>query len=254
LTDRQPTPGPDARAGVIIGVTAATEPARWGVWNQPADLAPTGYARSVQRAGGIAVLLPTDPTVTADPGPLLDRIDGLILAGGADVDPASYDAEPAPRTADTRPDRDEFEIALARAALERDLPLLGVCRGFQLVNVAAGGTLEQHLPDVLGHERHRTVPGQFDEHEVELEAGSRIAEICDSRLITVQSHHHQGLDRIADGLVLTGHAVPDGISEAWEIPGRDFALGVQWHPETDEEDSLIPALVEAARARMEHAC
>jgi putative glutamine amidotransferase len=242
----------EAAAACLIGVTAATEPARWGVWNQPADLAPTGYARAIQRAGGTAVLLPTDPAVTAVPGPLLDRIDGLILAGGADVDPASYDAEPAPRTADTRPDRDRFEIALARAALDRDMPLLGVCRGFQLINVAAGGTLEQHLPDVLGHERHRTVPGQFDEHEVELREDSRIAGICGTALINVQSHHHQGLDRIGDGLEITGTAVPDGISEAFEVPGRSFALGVQWHPETDEEDSLIPALVHAARARMEN--
>lgn len=243
--------GAGAAGPVLIGVTAATEPARWGVWNQPADLAPTGYALSVQRAGGVAVLLPTDPAVTGDPGPLLDRLDGLILAGGADVDPASYDAEPEPRTADTRPERDEFEIALAKAALERDFPLLGVCRGFQLINVAGGGTLRQHLPDVLGHERHRTVPGQFDEHEVELSEGSKISRICGKDRLTVQSHHHQGLGRIAEGLKITGLAVPDGISEAFEIPGRDFAIGVQWHPETDEEDSLVPALVETARERME---
>lgn len=239
-----------AGGACLIGVTAATEPVRWGVWNQPADLAPTGYALTVQRAGGVAVLLPIDPVVTGDPGPLLDRLDGLILAGGADVDPASYGAEPAPGTADTRPERDGFEIALAKSALERDLPVLGVCRGFQLINVATGGTLEQHLPDVLGHERHRTVPGQFDEHEVELTEGSRTARIYGSERLTVQSHHHQGLDRIGDGLEVTGVAIPDRIPEAFELPGRAFALGVQWHPEIDENDSLVAALVDAARARM----
>lgn len=239
-----------AAGACLIGVTAATEPARWGVWNQPADLAPTGYSLTVQRAGGVTLLLPTDPAVTEDPGPLLDRLDGLILAGGADVDPASYEVEPAPRTADTRPERDEFEIALAKAALERDLPLLGVCRGFQVINVAAGGTLTQHLPDVLGHERHRTVAGQFDEHEVELTEGSMIAGLCSSDRLTVQSHHHQGLDRIGDGLEVTGIAIPDRIPEAFEVTARSFALGVQWHPEIDENDSLVAALVAAARARM----
>ena len=239
-----------AAEACIIGVTAATEPARWGVWNQPADLAPTGYALTVQRAGGVAVLLPADPAVSNEPGPLLDRLDGLILAGGADVDPASYGAEAAPRTAETRPERDEFELSLARAAIERNLPVLGVCRGFQLINVAAGGTLEQHLPDVLGHERHWTVPGQFDEHAVELSAGSRIARHYGAERLTVQSHHHQGLGRIAEGLEVTGTAVPDGIAEALEVPGKAFALGVQWHPEIDENDALVKALVDAARARM----
>lgn len=234
----------------LIGITAATEPARWGVWNQLADLAPHGYAVTVQRAGGVAVLLPADPEVAGDPGGLLDRLDGLILGGGADVDPASYGAEAGPRTADVRPERDEFELALTKGALEKDLPLLGICRGFQLMNVAAGGTLEQHLPDVVGHERHRTVPGQFDEHEVELISGSRIAGICGSGQLLVNSHHHQGLGRIADGLEVTGAAIPDHIAEAVEVPGNSFALGVQWHPEEHEGDLLIKALVDAARARM----
>ncbi|MBK5231908.1 MAG: gamma-glutamyl-gamma-aminobutyrate hydrolase family protein [Thermoleophilia bacterium] len=234
----------------MIGISAATEPARWGAWNQLADLAPHDYALTVQRAGGVAVLLPADPVVAGDPAPLLDRFDGLILGGGADVDPASYGAEAAAQTTDIRPERDEFELALVKGALEKDLPLLGICRGFQLMNVAAGGTLVQHLPDAVGHERHRTVPGQFDEHEVELISGSRIAGICGSERVLVQSHHHQGLDRIADGLEVTGAAIPDRIAEAIEIPDKSFALGVQWHPEVDEGDSLIAALVDAARARM----
>ena len=236
----------------LIGISAATEPARWGAWNQVADLAPHGYAVTVQRAGAVALLLPTDPDVTDDPLPLLERLDGLILGGGADVDPATYGAEAGPQTAETRADRDAFELALAKGALDTDLPLLGICRGFQLMNIGAGGNLEQHLPDVVGHERHRTTPGQFDEHEVELVAGSRIAEICGTERIVVNSHHHQGLDRIGDGLEVTGAAIPDHIAEAIEVPGKTFALGVQWHPEVDEDDSLVRALVDTARARMEN--
>ena len=239
-----------AAAACIIGVTAATETARWGVWDQPADLAPSGYAITVQRAGGIAVLLPVDPAVAVSPGPLLERLDGLILAGGADVDPASYGHAPAPGTTDTRPERDAFEIGLAKAALETGLPVLGICRGFQLINVAAGGTLDQHLPDRLGHERHRTVPGQFDEHEVELTPGSRIAAICGEERLMVSSHHHQGLDLVGQGIEVTGIATEDGTPEAFEMPGLPYAIGVQWHPEIDEEDSLIASLVEAARERM----
>lgn len=234
----------------MIGVTAATEQARWLAWDQPADLAPTGYAQTVQRAGAIAVLLPSDPAVTEAPDSLLDRLDGLILTGGADVDPASYGAEAAPATADTRLARDQFELSLAGAALERDFPLLGVCRGFQLINIALGGTLEQHLPDVLGHEGHRSVPGQFDQHEVELDEGSRIAGLIGRRRLMVESHHHQGLGRIAEGLELTGFAVPDRIPEAFEVTGKHFALGVQWHPEIDQNDSLVAALIDAAREKM----
>lgn len=235
----------------LIGITAATETARWGVWNQSSDLAPAGYALTVQRAGGVAVLLPPDPQISANPGALLDRLDGLILAGGADVDPASYDAEPAPNTNDTRPKRDEFEIALAKAALDQDFPMLGICRGFQVINVVMGGTLEQHLPDVLGHEGHRTVPGQFDEHEVELTGGSKIAGLCRTDRLTVSSHHHQGLDRIGDGIRVTGLASTDRIPEALEVEGKSFAIAVQWHPEIDPDDSLVAALVDAARARMD---
>ncbi len=239
-----------ARGACVIGVTAAIEPARWGAWDQLADLAPRGYALNVQKAGGVAVVLPADEAVAGDPDRLLDRLDGLILAGGADLDPATYGQDAAPTTIGHRPDRDAFEVALAAAALERDLPLLGICRGFQIINVAAGGTLEQHLPDVVGHERHRSIPGRFDEHEVDLVQGSRVATFWGAERIMVKSHHHQGLARMGDGLAVTGYAVPDLIAEAIEVPDRSFALGVQWHPEEDADDPLIAALVEAARAKM----
>lgn len=244
------TAGPAGAAACLIGVTAATEQARWLAWDQPADLAPTGYSQTVQRAGGVALLLPPDPGLTANPFPLIDRLDGLILTGGADVDPASYASEAHPQTADIRPERDRFELALAKAAIDRELPLLGICRGFQLMNVAAGGTLEQHLPDVIGHEGHRTVPGQFDEHEVEFVPGSKVAGICQTDRKSVTSHHHQGLDRVGQGLAITGTSSDDGVPEALEVESAEFAVAVQWHPEIDPDDLLVQALVDAARARM----
>ena len=183
---------------------------------------------------------------------MLDRVDGLMLAGGADIDPAAYGAEPHPPTIGCVPERDAFEIALVRRALERDLPVLGICRGMQIMNVACGGTLHQHLPELLGHEEHRRVLGSFDgaDHDVRLAPGSLAARAAGEELHATKSHHHQGVDRVGDGLVVTGWAVLDDLPEAIELPGNRFALGVQWHPEADETSRLIAALVEhAGRAR-----
>ncbi|HYM55348.1 MAG TPA: gamma-glutamyl-gamma-aminobutyrate hydrolase family protein, partial [Solirubrobacteraceae bacterium] len=145
----------------MIGICTALERASWSVWDQPAALLPLNYVEAAQRAGGLAVMLPPDPRLVEDPGEALELIDGLILAGGADIDPASYGEEPHAETVDTVPERDAFEIALVRAAIERDLPVLGICRGMQLINVARGGTLLQHLPERFGHEEHRRVLGSF---------------------------------------------------------------------------------------------
>ena len=166
-----------------IGICAALERARWSVWDQEALLLSRSYVDAVQRAGGVALMLPPDPAVVAEPDDVLEVLDGLILAGGADIDPAAYGADPHPETGPTRPERDAFEIALARRALERDLPLLGICRGMQLLNVAKGGTLVQHLPDDLGHTDHRRHPGTFDnaDHDVRLAEGSLAARACPTR-------------------------------------------------------------------------
>jgi putative glutamine amidotransferase len=233
----------------LIGITMLVERARWGVWDQPALLVPRQYPDAVQRAGGRALLLAPDPQDTREPDRLLDLLDGVMLTGGADVDPSSYGAEAHPQTSGTSPERDAFELALAAGALERDLPLLGVCRGMQLMNVARGGTLHQHLPDVLGHEEHRRVSGSFDgaDHDVALEPGSLAARAAGEEHHATKSHHHQGVDRVGEGLAVTGRA-PDGLVEALELPGRRFALGVQWHPEADEASRLIAALVAEARA------
>jgi putative glutamine amidotransferase len=217
----------------VIGLCAAVERARWTVWDDEAVLLPRGYAQAVQRAGGLAVMLPPDPDLS-DPSSYLAFLDGLILAGGADYG--------------ENPERDAFEIALGLAALDADLPLLGVCRGMQLMNLARGGTLIDHLPDVLGHEDHRAVPGAFGDHDVHLVDGSLAARAAGALTHATKSHHHQGVDEIGEGFEVTGWATVDELPEALEDPSRRFALGVQWHPEADAEAREIAALVEAARA------
>jgi putative glutamine amidotransferase len=229
---------------------AAVERGRWGAWEEElADMLPHGYARAVQRAGGLALMLPPDPAVAENPESVLDFVDALLLPGGGDIDPSFYGADRHPETTGTYPQRDEFEIALARRALERDLPVLGVCRGMQLLNVAAGGTLEQHLPDAVGHDDHRRTPGCFADHDVELDAGSLAARAAGEERHAVKSHHHQGLARLGDGPVVSGRSVVDGTVEAIEWPDRRFALGVLWHPEEDEASRVIASLVEEARTR-----
>ena len=228
----------------LIGISAAVEPASFGPWvEERSVLLPIGYARAVQAAGGIAAMLPPDGQAAEAPDELLDRLDALILGGGADVDPASYGAEREPQTGRSNPDRDRFEIALARRAQERDLPLLGVCRGMQILNVAAGGSLEQHLPDRLGHEQHRPVPGSWSEHEVRLEPGSLAAGAAGAEQLSVKTHHHQGLGELGRGFEATGWTTDDGTVEAIEQPGRGFTLGVLWHPEEDPGDRVISSLV-----------
>jgi putative glutamine amidotransferase len=233
----------------IVGICAALERARWGVWDRTAVLLPHNYIAALQSAGAVPLMLPPDPAVTADPDLVLDLIDGLVLAGGADVDPSFYGAERTPEMTYTVPERDEFEIALARRAIERNVPLLGICRGMQVLNVACGGTLIQHLPHHLGHGEHLRVPGSFEGagHPVHLEPGSLAAQAAGEEHHETLSHHHQGIDRLGDELVVSGWADVDELPEAIEIPDRRFALGVQWHPEADETSQIIATLVEEAR-------
>jgi putative glutamine amidotransferase len=231
----------------LIGVCAAIEPASFGVWReQPTVLLPLSYSRAIHGAGGMMAMLPPDRRASEDPGELLDRLDALVLGGGADIDPESQGAAAHPETVGTNPDRDRFEIALALGALERGMPLLGVCRGMQVLNVACGGTLDQHIPERLGHDLHRPVPGSWAEHDVRIEPGSLTAAVAGTERLTVKSHHHQGMDRIADGLKATAWATDDDSVEAIESQDGGFVLGVLWHPEEDLEDRLIPSLVERA--------
>jgi putative glutamine amidotransferase len=228
----------------VIGVCAAVERASWGAWETVCNLSPRAYSLTVQAAGGLAVLLPPDDAVAEQPGEMLDLIDGLMLAGGSDVDPGSYGARPHPETRGSWPERDRFELALAHAALERDMPVLGICRGMQMLNVTCGGTLEQHLANVA---THRHTPGAYSDHEVRLDAGSLAARAVGGERADVKSHHHQGLDELGEGLTPVGWA-PDGAVEAIELPDKPYGLGVLWHPEEDERSNVIGSLVEAARA------
>jgi putative glutamine amidotransferase len=215
------------------------EPATWGVWHDlETALVPNAYVQAVTVAGGRAVLLPPDD-LDAD---VLRMLDGLVLGGGADLSPQLYGAQPEPLT-DTRPHRDAAEMLLARTALERDLPILGVCRGMQILAIAAGGRLHQHLPDVLGHEKHRPAPGVYGSHHARFAAGSRIVALMGDDT-EVNCYHHQG---VADAgtLTVTGRT-EDGLAEAVEDPAHRFVLGVQWHPEVHRDKRLFGALVHAA--------
>ncbi|RKN49281.1 gamma-glutamyl-gamma-aminobutyrate hydrolase family protein [Micromonospora endolithica] len=225
----------------VIGITAYAEPASWAVWRDvPAVLVPEAYVRAVTAAGGRAVVLPPDDR---DPD-VLDVLDGLLLAGGADVDPARYGQLPAPRT-ESRPVRDAGELTLVTAALGTDLPVLGVCRGMQLLAVATGGALHQHLPDVVGHDGHRPAPGVYGDHPARFVPGSLAGRVM-AGVDRVNSYHHQAL---ADPgrLTVTGWS-DDGVVEAVEDPDRPFLLGVQWHPENEPDPRAITALVRAAAA------
>jgi putative glutamine amidotransferase len=231
----------------VIGICTAIESAAWGVWRDlDANVSQRTYSVGVSEAGGMPVLLPPDDVTADSPDQLLDLLDGLVLSGGSDLDPATYGSEPAPETTGWRPERDRFELALARRALERDLPVLGICRGMQLLNVACGGTLEQQLADA---ELHLHTPGQFTDHEVRLEPGSLAARAVGTERVSVRSHHHQGIQRLGDGLIASGWAEPGETIEAIERPGRAWALGVLWHTEEDRMSPVLGALTaEAGRA------
>ena len=223
----------------LIGITTYVEPASWGHWHVEAALVPYSYVRAVERACGRAMLVPPDENGIEE---VLDALDGLVFSGGNDMEPEEYGAETHPATTGTNPERDRGELALLEAALVRDLPVLAICRGFEVLNVARGGNLVQHLPEILGHEEHREVVGEFSEHAVRVDPSSRIREVRGS----VMSHHHQGIDRVGEGLREVAWA-EDGTVEGIEDPEKSFVVGVLWHPEAGEDQRLFEQLVEAAR-------
>ncbi|MES1246221.1 MAG: gamma-glutamyl-gamma-aminobutyrate hydrolase family protein [Actinomycetota bacterium] len=209
----------------VIGITTYVVPAAWGHWQLEAALIPYDYVRAVERAGGRAFLIPPDGEEVEE---TLSRLDGLVFSGGEDIGQHS--------------ERDRGEFALLQAALERDLPVLAICRGVEVLNVARGGDLVQHLPDQVGHEQHRAVMGEFSEHPVRVDPGSRLGGVEGD----VKSHHHQGIGRVGDGLREVAWA-EDGTVEALEDPDKRFAVGVLWHPEAGDDQAVFDKLVEEAR-------
>ena len=231
----------------LVGITTYVTPARFGVWEAESVLVPADYVNAVKRAGGRPLLVPPSEDGVDE---TLAAVDGLIFSGGSDLDPELYGQEPHAETVGVVAARDRAELVLLTAALARDLPVLAICRGSQVLNVALGGDLVQHLPDVVGDERHKHTPGEFADHDVTLEEGTRIGTLLGDRA-HVKSHHHQGIGWLGNGLRASAHA-EDGVVEAIEDPARRFTLGVLWHPEAGEDLKLFEALVEeAARFRAE---
>jgi len=226
----------------VIGITTYVTRAQWSYWDEEAVLVPAAYVQALERAGGRPVLIPPSEHGIEE---TLDAVDGLVFSGGSDLDPDLYDQEPHDETFGVVPERDRAELALLEAALARDLPVLAVCRGSQVLNVARGGDLVQHLPDLVGDEKHKHTPGTFADHDITLQPGTRLASLLGDHA-PVKSHHHQGFGRVGDGLRVAAHA-EDGTIEAVEDPSRRFALGVLWHPEAGEDLKLFEELVDAAR-------
>jgi len=229
----------------VIGITTYAEKATWGGWTEPAAFTPLAYVRAVEQAGGRPLLVPPSEDGVEE---TLQALDGLLFSGGSDLDPGLYDQDPHEETSGIHEMRDRAELALLEAALERDMPVLAICRGSQVLNVARGGDLVQHLPEVVGDEKHKHTPGTFADHDVTLEDGTRLGSLLGDRA-PVKSHHHQGIGRIGEGLQVAAHA-EDGTVEAVEDPNRRFAVGVLWHPEAGDDARLFEELVrEAAQYR-----
>lgn len=230
----------------VIGLTTYLQQAKSGIWDKRAAFLPGIYIEGVTLAGGIPTLLPPQPVDADIANRILDGIDGLVITGGRDVDPSSYGHDPHPTTDEPDRGRDVWEFALIDAALRRHLPLLGICRGAQVLNVALGGTLHQHLPDLVGHTRHQQGNAVFGTSSIRTVAGSRLAGLVGDNT-NAQCYHHQAIDRLGDGLMISAWD-SDGVIEAVEMPGHDFVLAVQWHPEETLDDLRVFAgLVDAAR-------
>jgi putative glutamine amidotransferase len=231
----------------VIGLTTYLEQAQTGVWDVRASFLPAVYFQGVTAAGGVATLLPPQPVDSGIAERVVDGLDGLLITGGKDVDPAAYGQTPHPSTDQPGAQRDAWEFALLKAALKRRLPVLGICRGAQVLNVALGGTLHQHLPDVIGHSGHRAGNAVFTSLSVRIVPGTRLAELV-GESVDARCYHHQAVAELGEGLIVSAWDA-DGVIEALELPGHGFVLAVQWHPEETLDDlRLFSAIVEAARA------
>ena len=226
----------------VIGITAYEEDARWGPWAERASLVPASYVHAVERAGGAALLLPVQSSALLG---IVERVDGLIVSGGPDVGADRYGQEAHPESQEPRVERDSFELALVAQATRSEVPTLAICRGMQVLNVARGGSLLQHLPEVVGHKGHSPKPGEFARHGVDISPGSHLARVLGESTAEIASHHHQAIDRLGRHLVVSARSA-DGTIEAVEDPRLPYFLGVQWHPEEGPDFALFRALVAAA--------
>jgi putative glutamine amidotransferase len=236
----------------VIGLTTYLAQAQTGVWDVPASFLPAVYFEAVTKAGGIAVLLPPQPVTDAIAERVLDGLDGLIITGGPDIEPSRYGQEAHPTTDKPHQLRDAWEEALLTAAIARNLPFLGICRGLEVLNVATGGTLHQHLPDLIGNDRYRIGGGEFAVNEAIVSGDGKLPELlAETPSLPVKSYHHQAIDALGTGLIVTART-DDGLPYAVELPEVDFGVAVQWHPEEDQNDlRLFAGLVDAARAHRE---
>ncbi|WP_240761078.1 gamma-glutamyl-gamma-aminobutyrate hydrolase family protein [Mycolicibacterium sp. CR10] len=231
----------------VIGLTTYLQQAQTGVWDVRASFLPAIYLDGVTMAGGIATLLPPQPVEDVIAARVLDGLDGLVVTGGRDVDPATYGHAPHPTTDEPARERDAFEFALLRGALARRMPVLGICRGAQVLNVALGGTLHQHLPDVIGHHGHQAGNAVFSTSTVHTVPGTRLSALVGPDT-QAQCYHHQAIDRVGHGLIVSAQDGADGVIEAVEMPGEHFVLAVQWHPEERLDDLRLFAGIVAAAA------
>jgi putative glutamine amidotransferase len=232
----------------IIGLTTYLQQAQTGVWDVKASFLPAIYVEGVTLAGGIATLLPPQPVDEAIADRVLDGLDGLVITGGRDVDPSAYGQPAHPTTDEPARDRDAWEFALLRRALARRLPVLGICRGAQVLNVALGGTLHQHLPDVIGHTRHQAGNAVFTTSTIHTVPGTKVNALVGPDT-HAQCYHHQAIETLGSGLIVSAQDGADGVIEAVELPGPDFVVAVQWHPEERLDDlRLFGGIVAAAAA------
>jgi len=231
----------------IIGLTTYRQQGQTGVWNTEMAMIPAFYIEGITRAGGLAIMLPPQQLSGAEAKDIVSSLDGLMLCGGRDIDPSRYGQSPHAEAEQPDKLRDDLEEKLLSAAIDADLPFLGICRGAQMLNINRGGTLIQHLPDVVGDNRYQLGNAKFSPADVEVETSSILGSLVGDKVSNAALYHHQAIDELGKGLKITAKT-EDGIIEAVELADHPFGVAVQWHPEQTLDDlRIFEGLIEAAR-------